>query len=371
MKGRFHKRGSTWTVIYDEPSGEDGRRRQRSKGGFATRKDAERFLTEQLDRMQRGTYATPSKLTVADFLDHEWLPAVEPTLRPLSATRYRSVVRPYLTPGIGSLRLQGLSAGHLNGLYAQLEQDGLSGGRVASCTRSSAGRCATPSGGAGSRGTWRGWRTRRRGRAPGRPPGARANSAGSSTHVEGDRLLAGWRLAATTGMRRGDYRACRGAHSTSAGRGSRSSAARADARRCDVRSAEVGSVAADGGAGPRTVDALREHRETQQLERHFAGAAHMRIAISCSRRAGRVDPPSAAHGGLSREHRRAAGIPTGTLHTLRHTAATLALTRGVPVHIVAARLGDDPKTDPRRPTRTCCRSPTSWPRSGSPWQLVD
>jgi integrase len=37
-------------------------------------------------------------------------------------------------------------------------------------------------------------------------------------------------------------------------------------------------------------------------------------------------------------------LPTGTLHVLRHTAATLALTEGVPVHIVAARLGDDPKT---------------------------
>jgi len=44
------------------------------------------------------------------------------------------------------------------------------------------------------------------------------------------------------------------------------------------------------------------------------------------------------------ERRKGAGIPTGTLHTLRHTAATLALTAGVPVHIVAARLGDDAKT---------------------------
>jgi integrase len=42
--------------------------------------------------------------------------------------------------------------------------------------------------------------------------------------------------------------------------------------------------------------------------------------------------------------RKAAGIPTGTLHVLRHTAATLALTNGVPVHIVAARLGDTPAT---------------------------
>ena len=43
-------------------------------------------------------------------------------------------------------------------------------------------------------------------------------------------------------------------------------------------------------------------------------------------------------------HRKAAGISTGSLHILRHTSATLALTAGVPVHIVAARLGDDPKT---------------------------
>jgi integrase len=42
------------------------------------------------------------------------------------------------------------------------------------------------------------------------------------------------------------------------------------------------------------------------------------------------------------ERRKAAGIPSGTLHTLRHTSATLALTSGVPVHIVAARLGDAP-----------------------------
>jgi integrase len=37
--------------------------------------------------------------------------------------------------------------------------------------------------------------------------------------------------------------------------------------------------------------------------------------------------------------------PTGSRpHVLRHTAATLRLTSGIPVHIVAARLGDDPST---------------------------
>jgi integrase len=42
--------------------------------------------------------------------------------------------------------------------------------------------------------------------------------------------------------------------------------------------------------------------------------------------------------------RKAAGIPVGSLHVLRHTAATLALTAGVPLHVVAARLGDHPQT---------------------------
>jgi integrase len=45
-----------------------------------------------------------------------------------------------------------------------------------------------------------------------------------------------------------------------------------------------------------------------------------------------------------RLHRQAAGITTGSLHVLRHTSATRALTSGVPVHIVAARLGDTPTT---------------------------
>ena len=57
---------------------------------------------------------------------------------------------------------------------------------------------------------------------------------------------------------------------------------------------------------------------------------------------GPVHPQRLTH--WFRERRKAAGIPSGTLHVLRHTAATLALTSGVPLHIVAARLGDDPKT---------------------------
>ena len=94
---------------------------------------------------------------------------------------------------------------------------------------------------------------------------------------------------------------------------------------------------------PETVRILAEHREAQLLERDFAGPAYVdRDLVFADELGGPIHPHRLTSWFGSR--RKAAGIPTGTLHTLRHTAATLALTEGVPVHIVAARLGDDPNT---------------------------
>jgi integrase len=92
---------------------------------------------------------------------------------------------------------------------------------------------------------------------------------------------------------------------------------------------------------PETVDTLRDHRDTQLLERDFAGDAYVDgDLVFCNELGAPISPKRLT----ARQHREGAGISTGTLHTLRHTAATLALTSGVPVHIVAARLGDNPTT---------------------------
>jgi integrase len=88
---------------------------------------------------------------------------------------------------------------------------------------------------------------------------------------------------------------------------------------------------------------MRVHRETQLLERQFAASAYVDgDLVFCDALGGPLHPQRLTQ--WFREQRKAAGIPTGTLHILRHTSARLALTSGVPVHIVAARLGDDPKT---------------------------
>jgi integrase len=96
---------------------------------------------------------------------------------------------------------------------------------------------------------------------------------------------------------------------------------------------------------PVTVDALRAHRDVQRLERDVAGAAYDdQDLVFCNELGGPIFPSLLTRAFSAA--RKAAGIPTGNLHALRHTAATLALTADppVPLHIVAARLGDDPTT---------------------------
>jgi integrase len=92
-----------------------------------------------------------------------------------------------------------------------------------------------------------------------------------------------------------------------------------------------------------TVDVLRGHRETQLLERALAGDAYADSdLVFADQLGGSIHPQRLTE--RFADQRKAAGIPVGTLHVLRHTAATLALTSGIPVHIVAARLGDTSST---------------------------
>jgi integrase len=344
MRGHTYKRGKTWTTVFDEPD-ETSKRRQRSKGGFQTKREAETFLTDTLGRIDSGSYAQPSKLTLGDYLTAEWLPAVESTLRPLSVKSYRHAISRHIKPRIGSQRLQGISGGTLNSLYRELEQAGLSVStrRLVHAVMHRALRDAVR------------WGRVPRNAADMADPPARGRSRAQSwtagelrrflEHVRDDRLFALWRLAATSGMRRGELA------------GLTWRALDLDRARLSVEQQLIPTL---GGAtfgppksarsrrtialDPATVEVLREHRETQLVERAFAGPAYGFDAdLAFADALGGPIHPNSLTAAFAK-HRRAAGIPTGTLHILRHTAATLALTATppVPVHIVAARLGDAP-----------------------------
>ena len=123
-RGSIRKRGATWTVTVD--TGRDpatAKRKQLSKGGFPSRKDASRWLTEQLGRLDRGEYVKPTRLSYGEFLA-TWLPAIRYTVRPSTWESYERNIRRHISPRLGHLPLQGLGPEHLNAVYAELLEAG-------------------------------------------------------------------------------------------------------------------------------------------------------------------------------------------------------------------------------------------------------
>ena len=68
-RGHIRSRGKSHQIIYDEPRGPDGKRRQRSETIRGTRRQAQARLTTIQHSLDQGTYRTPSQMTVREYLD--------------------------------------------------------------------------------------------------------------------------------------------------------------------------------------------------------------------------------------------------------------------------------------------------------------
>jgi integrase len=307
-----------------------------------------------LSSLGDGSYVQPSKLTLGDYLLNEWLPSLGDEVAPLTATTYRSVVRSRIVkrPWLKALPLQSLTSAHLKRLLREMEEEGFSPASR-KLTRAVLGRALSdaveerklvrnPCAGL----------KRRSGRAAS-PAGPQLSPDKVWTprelrrfldHVRGDRLFALWRLGATTGMRRGELLGLTW-------------------RNVDLEAARVKVeqqlVPTRGGAsfGPpkskrsrrtvaldeQTVEALRNHRAAQLVERALAGDAYSdQDLVFCDELGAPIHPQRLTE--TFAAHRKSAGLAVGTPHTLRHTHTTHLLTNKVPIHVVAARIGDRPET---------------------------
>ncbi len=123
-RNNVRKRGTTWTYYAYVTDG-TGKRRQISKGGFATRREAEVTRVETLSSMTNGTWVRPERLTVRDFLVDEWLPTQRPpTLEESTYTSYARNIRLHVLPYIGGIPLQQLTPMDLNAVYRELLESG-------------------------------------------------------------------------------------------------------------------------------------------------------------------------------------------------------------------------------------------------------
>jgi integrase len=132
MRGSVRKIGASWSVTLDvgvDPA--TGKRRQKLKRGFATRKAAESWLGEHLKAAQSAQLSEPSRESVKVFLEG-WLSSVRVTVRESTWHGYDWRARNLVIPRIGATELRKLDAAALNALYGDLLASGGRNGKALS-----------------------------------------------------------------------------------------------------------------------------------------------------------------------------------------------------------------------------------------------
>ena len=127
MRGCISLRTSgTYSVVVEIGRNAQGKRRQISRGGFRTKKEAEVALAELLHEIQGGGYTKPREVRLGEYLT-EWLESVRPNLSGRSYERYRVIVEQHLIPAIGQVKLAELRPPHIQKLYSRWQKPGPDG----------------------------------------------------------------------------------------------------------------------------------------------------------------------------------------------------------------------------------------------------
>jgi integrase len=130
---RPHKDGKShsWLIKYDAaPCPVTGERRQRYKTVNGSKKEAERELRSLLSQVDNNTAVDPTKETLGEWL-RRWLTDYAPMNCSSGATleRYQQLIEKHIIPSLGSVALQKLRSGAVQGLYASKLKDGRLNGK--------------------------------------------------------------------------------------------------------------------------------------------------------------------------------------------------------------------------------------------------
>jgi integrase len=212
MRDGIVKRGSRWAFKLElPPDPATGKRRQKWVSGFRTRKEAQAARDDARARLRVGAYLAPSRETVGDYLT-TWLAGVRGEYAPGAFDAAKLHVERYIIPRIGAVRLAELTTPMVKAFYADVAETGRVRGDQPLSAKTVHNVHRTLS------------RALNDAVAELPPrilvnPAARAHKVPPSPeqptwtaeqlrrfylHIEDDRLFALWRLAATTGLRRGE-----------------------------------------------------------------------------------------------------------------------------------------------------------------------
>jgi len=357
MQGHIHKRTRIdrtgketvrWYVVLDLGFGEDGRRRQKWHGGFRTRREAEAARAQLVHEFNTGSYVMPGRITLGEWVRDSWLPMTEPRVKPSTLHSYTRNLELHVLPVLGQKPLQQLTPPMLTALYGQLaretdERKALSA-KTISYIHATLHKVLADAVDAGL--------LAKNVAAAAKPPRpARRATAGINAwepqelaaflaHVRETRLGPIWRLSAMTGMRRGEILGLRWCDVD------------LDNARLSVRQALVAVGYEVIHSTPKshsarvidldaeTVQELRAHRQRQDAERAEWGTDYNDQDLVVAKENGEAIHPHSFSQAFERLVAKL-GLKSIRLHDLRHTHATLAIKAGVPVKVIAERLGHE------------------------------
>jgi integrase len=341
----MRRRGNGEGTLYRRSDGRWGATITLEDGGRKTlygrnRREVQDLLKEVLRKREDGFLVASAEQLTGDYLARWLEDTVRNSVRPKTFESYELNVR-RLQPLIGSVKLGSLSPAHVQSAYGALLRRGLSARSVhhAHAVLHRALKQAVL------------WNLIRRNAtdAASRPRPARAEMKTLNEQQirqlfessEEDRFHALWIVLATTGIRLGEALGLKWDDVDL-------NSGRLTVLRCLQRQSGKGLVFVEPKTArsrrtihlaPGAISALTRHRRSVQArERLRAGAVWQEHGLVFATKIGR--PLEGGH--VNERFHRAiatAGLPDLRVHDLRHTAATLLLTRGVHPKVVQEMLG--------------------------------
>ncbi|MDX6269901.1 MAG: integrase [Acidobacteriota bacterium] len=127
MAGQIIKRGDkVWMVRIFMGRDANGKRHYLNKTIRGSKRDADAYLSKTETSISAGTFVEPSPLTTRDYLS-KWLQtAARPRVAERTFNSYSELITRYVTEDLGRRKLSDLRPLHIQKLYADMQERGLS-----------------------------------------------------------------------------------------------------------------------------------------------------------------------------------------------------------------------------------------------------
>ena len=366
VKDGVVRRGSTWSYVIRVTNQTTGVSRPKWVGGFQTEATAKAARDKARVAARRGEYVDQSRTTVATYLE-EWLAGHAASVKPKTWAGYRDDLRRYVIPHVGRMRLQAIRPATLSKLYVDLLKGGGRGGRPLAVltvrhvhrTLRKALNDAVLIDGVLASNPARLAKLPKETRRVTRTMWTAEDLDAFLESISGHRLHAFYRVAAFTGARRGEVLHLRWSDIDLEGGVIRfeGSTGVVDGER--INGTTKGGRSRVVGIDQGTARILERYALAQVADRELAGPEWRSSDLVFTSQLGNPLHPDTvtqlmpklieAHNRPSTPGRRnhpaetlpgpEHQLPHVRLHDLRHLHATLLLLEGVPVHVVANRLG--------------------------------